>query len=231
MKLNGAWPLAIWGFFTRAYAIDLVFPSLSETDDLQFPMDQDGDVDIITGSQFSGLTTFANLPYTNCFVDAGVDEYDIAILGAPFDTVSFSCSVAPHHYSSLILSPILCAPVYCGSNCKNKVILNQFTAFAVGAGWREEPRAQRFLPPSLLFFAAYQQNPLYITHCTLPVSEILSIYRALLQGLVLALALLESDLVLAACLHRIAGVSTRVRHPKGILAPRVIGTRADRLLR
>lgn len=53
----------------------------------------DDDVDIITGSQFHGLKTFANLPYVNCFSDDGDGDgvpqdqrYDIAILGAPFDT-------------------------------------------------------------------------------------------------------------------------------------------------
>ncbi|KAK1767049.1 arginase family protein [Phialemonium atrogriseum] len=50
--------------------------------------DDDGDVDIVTGSQFSGLKTFANLPYVNCFSDEEAEnkKYDIAILGAPFDT-------------------------------------------------------------------------------------------------------------------------------------------------
>ncbi len=47
-------------------------------------------IDIETDSDFFGLTTFANLPYVNCFkpdeTEAG--RYDIAILGAPFDTVS-----------------------------------------------------------------------------------------------------------------------------------------------
>ena len=48
------------------------------------------DIDIVTGSQFNGLTTFANLPYVNCFVEGEVEEHDVAILGAPFDTVSLS---------------------------------------------------------------------------------------------------------------------------------------------
>ena len=48
-----------------------------------------GDVDIVSGSQFRGLQTYANLPYVNCFADREGDEnsYDIAIVGAPFDTV------------------------------------------------------------------------------------------------------------------------------------------------
>lgn len=47
------------------------------------------DVDIISMSQFSGLKTYANLPYLNCFSDeeAQGKAYDIAVMGAPFDTV------------------------------------------------------------------------------------------------------------------------------------------------
>ena len=56
----------------------------------QFSLDDnDNDkVDIVTGSQFNGLRTFANLPYVNCFSDAEAKgkKYDIAIMGAPFDT-------------------------------------------------------------------------------------------------------------------------------------------------
>lgn len=55
-----------------------------------FTADEDVDnIDIVSGSQFSGLSTFANVPYVNCFVDAEAEKqkYDIAILGAPFDTV------------------------------------------------------------------------------------------------------------------------------------------------
>lgn len=43
----------------------------------------------ITQAKFGGLTTFANLPYVHCLApaDENVEEFDIAILGAPFDTV------------------------------------------------------------------------------------------------------------------------------------------------
>lgn len=53
-------------------------------------LESDADVDILTGSQFRGLRTFANLPYVNCFSDEEMSgkDYDIAIMGAPFDTVS-----------------------------------------------------------------------------------------------------------------------------------------------
>lgn len=56
----------------------------------------DDDVDIAYGSLFNGLTTYANIPYVDCFSaeeeegqsSSSSDKYDIAILGAPFDTVS-----------------------------------------------------------------------------------------------------------------------------------------------
>ncbi|KAK6859775.1 arginase family protein [Apiospora arundinis] len=49
----------------------------------------DDDVDVVSGSQFNGLQTYASLPYVNCLSDTEVEKgpkYDIAILGAPFDT-------------------------------------------------------------------------------------------------------------------------------------------------
>ncbi|KAK8009002.1 proclavaminate amidinohydrolase [Apiospora marii] len=51
----------------------------------------DDDVDIVSGSQFNGLRTYANLPYVNCLSDAEAEKdakYDIAVLGAPFDTAN-----------------------------------------------------------------------------------------------------------------------------------------------
>lgn len=68
-------------------AVDVFPPGPLAMDFAQKLLGQDDDIDITTGSAFSGLTTFANLPYSNCFVDDGVAEYDIAIMGAPFDTV------------------------------------------------------------------------------------------------------------------------------------------------
>ena len=69
-------------------ARDIAFPPLYGIERLQKPVASDDGVDIITGSDFSGLMTFANLPYANCFTASDMDAYDIAILGAPFDTVS-----------------------------------------------------------------------------------------------------------------------------------------------
>lgn len=46
----------------------------------------DGALDL-TGSKFGGLTTYANIPYVHCLSDGEVEKFDIAVLGAPFDTV------------------------------------------------------------------------------------------------------------------------------------------------
>lgn len=47
-------------------------------------------IDIASGSEFNGLTTFAHLPYVPCLSDSSqIESYDIAFLGAPFDTVGF----------------------------------------------------------------------------------------------------------------------------------------------
>lgn len=44
----------------------------------------------VSGAAYWGLSTYANLPYVHCLAKANedVEKYDIAILGAPFDTVS-----------------------------------------------------------------------------------------------------------------------------------------------
>ena len=56
---------------------------------LQHPFMSDDSIDVTTDSDFFGLTTYAHLPYVNCLKpnDSGPGKYDIAILGAPFDTV------------------------------------------------------------------------------------------------------------------------------------------------
>lgn len=69
-------------------ARDIVFPPVLSLERLQQPWRQDDGIDIESGSDFNGLTTFAHLPYANCFGKSEVEAYDIAILGSPFDTVS-----------------------------------------------------------------------------------------------------------------------------------------------
>lgn len=79
-----AWLVAAWSLFIYSHGSP---PDLPWTQGPQHALGLNEDVDIVTGSAFSGLTTFANLPYANCFADSPIEEYDIAILGAPFDTV------------------------------------------------------------------------------------------------------------------------------------------------
>ena len=76
-----------------AAALDLVFPPVSDIERSQKPFTDDDGIDITIGSDFSGLMTFANLPYVNCFKAFDTDPYDIAIMGAPFDTVSTPTNV------------------------------------------------------------------------------------------------------------------------------------------
>ena len=73
--------------FAIADAREISFPSLSGFSSDQavmgiLPSD-------ITQAKFGGLTTYANLPYVHCLAPEGedIEEFDIAVLGAPFDTV------------------------------------------------------------------------------------------------------------------------------------------------
>lgn len=73
-----------------AAARDITFPPVSG---YQSPLGSIHTSDIyndpdVSAANFGGLTTFANLPYVHC-LSAGdeIEKYDIAILGAPFDTV------------------------------------------------------------------------------------------------------------------------------------------------
>lgn len=83
-------------FVSVAAAVDareISFPSLSGFSSDQAVM---GIVTPdITQAKFGGLTTYANLPYVHCLAPEGddVEEFDIAILGAPFDTVSWFLSL------------------------------------------------------------------------------------------------------------------------------------------
>lgn len=76
--------------FGTVSAHEIVFPKVVDAGLYQSTLVSNLDrIDIVSGSQFSGLTTFAQLPYATCFADGPASEkYDIALLGAPFDTVS-----------------------------------------------------------------------------------------------------------------------------------------------
>ncbi|KAL2868145.1 agmatinase [Aspergillus lucknowensis] len=73
---------------SAALTREIVFPPIAAVQSNQILLGQNEKVDIVSDSQFSGLTTFAHIPYVNCFVDSEAESfpYDIAFLGAPFDT-------------------------------------------------------------------------------------------------------------------------------------------------
>jgi agmatinase len=74
--------------FAIADAREIRFPSLSGFSSDQAVM---GIISPdITQAKFGGLATYANLPYVHCLAPEGeeVEKFDIAVLGAPFDTVS-----------------------------------------------------------------------------------------------------------------------------------------------
>ncbi|KAJ0120951.1 hypothetical protein J7T55_015690 [Diaporthe amygdali] len=76
---------------------DIIFPPVSGIDRTpgQAPLllqseDNDDDVDLTTDA-VGGLTSFGHLPYVPCFAaktDEDTGSYDIAVLGAPFDTAT-----------------------------------------------------------------------------------------------------------------------------------------------
>ena len=86
---------------THLRILTLLLTILSQARDIQFaPASNLGyqyqsplkthEPDLLGDTLFSGLTTYANLPYVPCMSnDSSVENFDIAFLGAPFDTVRF----------------------------------------------------------------------------------------------------------------------------------------------
>lgn len=83
---------------------EIVFPPVAGVDAHtghvhQTPLGTGLDVmeDLSVGPAFAGLSTYANLPYVQCMSSAkDVEKYDIAFLGAPFDTVCTPPTIACH---------------------------------------------------------------------------------------------------------------------------------------
>jgi agmatinase len=77
-------------------AREIVFPSVSGYTTDQTILGGYNEIDV-SQAKFAGLTTYANLPYVHCLAPEGegVEKFDIAILGAPFDTVSGQPRIAP----------------------------------------------------------------------------------------------------------------------------------------
>ena len=82
--------LFLWSI-SPCLARDIVFPPISPLehggrDSYQSPIGAQDDV-LQSGMKYAGLTTFANLPWVHCLSqDPDLELFDIAFLGAPFDT-------------------------------------------------------------------------------------------------------------------------------------------------
>jgi hypothetical protein len=89
----GVLHLVTIGLLSSSAAREITFQPVSGFANQQL-LSHGGEVDV-TRSAFAGLTTYANLPYVHCLAREGekVDKFDIAILGAPFDTVGGTLSV------------------------------------------------------------------------------------------------------------------------------------------
>src|SRR3954447_6582439 len=77
-------------FLGQLYARDITFPPIAAVhpkgQSAQHSIGNDGGYD--EPNEFAGLTTYANLPFIHCTSSGDVEPYDIAILGAPFDTAT-----------------------------------------------------------------------------------------------------------------------------------------------
>ena len=98
-----------WQYYQKALAASLAaFKTIGVQAQFQDPMVLPGDggfpyhwkLLIILGTQadsvFSGIATFGRIPYRECFGRDKHEKFDIAILGAPFDTgTSYRSSSEP----------------------------------------------------------------------------------------------------------------------------------------
>jgi agmatinase len=81
------------GSTSAGFARDIIFPPVAAVhanDQAVLSIGRDSFAEF---NKFAGLSTYANLPFVQCLAEtdvevAGVEKYDIAILGAPFDTAA-----------------------------------------------------------------------------------------------------------------------------------------------
>ncbi|KAK0335941.1 hypothetical protein LTR91_023128 [Friedmanniomyces endolithicus] len=79
--------LSIAALAGTALAREITFPAVSGVQHPLGTMNSGTGMDLST-ALYSGLVTYANLPYVHCLADENteIEAYDIAIVGAPFDT-------------------------------------------------------------------------------------------------------------------------------------------------
>ncbi|KIW91160.1 agmatinase [Cladophialophora bantiana CBS 173.52] len=89
-----SWTFLLFLLPASPLARDIVFPPVSplqanlggHAGQYRSPVASDKDP-LVEFEKYAGLTTFANLPWVHCLSpDNNIDKYDIAFLGAPFDT-------------------------------------------------------------------------------------------------------------------------------------------------
>lgn len=96
-----SYQFAACAFLSLAAARDITFPPVYGIAGQQI-LDQRGSIDV-TGATFAGLSTYANIPYVHCLASKDeVEKFDIAILGAPFDTVSAVFQFVFTQYTSFV---------------------------------------------------------------------------------------------------------------------------------
>jgi agmatinase len=78
-------------FLSSIWAREIVFPPIAAVQrngqSAQISINNKDDY-LEQPSEFAGLSTYANLPFVHCTSNGDVEAYDIAILGAPFDTAT-----------------------------------------------------------------------------------------------------------------------------------------------
>ncbi|KAF7507110.1 hypothetical protein GJ744_010923 [Endocarpon pusillum] len=79
----------LFGFCTISVAREITFPPVAAIPSNGQSILSTADDLLVEALKFSGLSTFANVPFVHCLSnDQDVEKYDIAILGAPFDTAT-----------------------------------------------------------------------------------------------------------------------------------------------
>ena len=109
-------------FFAAIYAREIVFPpvaAIQSNGQSSISTENDALVDI---AKHAGLSTYANLPFVHCLSkEKDIEAYDIAILGAPFDTATTArpgARFGPHGIrdGSRRIAPPIAWSIYTGRN-------------------------------------------------------------------------------------------------------------------
>jgi len=85
-------PVLLVLFPKELFGRDIIFPPINPLQVTSLGLANvpgPGEDQLLEAQKFAGLTTFANLPWVHCLSQEDhVEKYDIAFLGAPFDTAT-----------------------------------------------------------------------------------------------------------------------------------------------